>query len=170
VSYGNFTANLHEFNKIVEWRNVYGPASVRMKDEELILRFLTFYYDRDNYKRPFSRFLNDFLQRNKELTEDRSQEFRRVFESTIKEANRLFSPKPFRPESALNTAVFDSVMIGLSERLKSGPISDAHAANEAYQALLADPQYKDAYTRSTADEEKVKQRMQLAIGAFAGVL
>lgn len=167
VSFGKFTDLLHKMNQIVEWRSIYGPQSVRMKDEELILRFIAFYFELETYKRPFAKFLNDFLKKNKDIDHLRAETLFRLFERTVQESLRIFGIKAFRPEGALNTAVFDSVTVGLARRLdRAGPLLDPTAANSAYQRLLLDPVYQDAYRRSTADEDKVKQRMTMAISAF----
>ena len=34
-----------------------------MRDQELVLRFLAFYYDAENYKSPLVNFLNAFMGR-----------------------------------------------------------------------------------------------------------
>jgi fructose-specific phosphotransferase system component IIB len=58
-------------------------------------------------------------------------------------------------------------MVGLADRLSKGQISDTDAFILAYDKLLADDKFKDAYTRSTADEEKVRLRIGLARDAFS---
>ena len=44
IFHGPFNELLVEFNDIREWRNVYGPPSDRLKDQELILRFFALYF------------------------------------------------------------------------------------------------------------------------------
>jgi hypothetical protein len=78
-------------------------------------------------------------------------------------------PRAFRLVRALNAAVFDSAMVGLARRLADGgPIDKAHI-RPAYDKLLADPDYRQACERSTADEENVKRRLGKAIAAFMAV-
>lgn len=43
------------------WRTVYGPPSARMKDQELILRFLALYVDESRYGSENERTMKDFL-------------------------------------------------------------------------------------------------------------
>lgn len=169
VSFGEFTSLLRDLNDAAEWRGIYGPKSVRMKDEELILRFLAFYFEKDAYRRPFARFLNNFLSVNKNLDDEKKNEFRTLFQATLDVVVRGIGKGAFRPAGPLNTAVFDSVMVGLAEQLKGGAISDHSGISRAYEALLLNEEYQGAYRRSTADEEKVKDRMRLATEAFQGV-
>jgi hypothetical protein len=58
-------------------------------------------------------------------------------------------------------------MVGVASRLESGPIKDSAEFVKAYDQLLANDNFREAYTRSTADEDKVKQRLTLARDAFA---
>jgi len=50
---GKFNDTLHELNENPIWRKLYNSEkpNKRMKDEELILRFLSLYYDFENYKK-----------------------------------------------------------------------------------------------------------------------
>jgi hypothetical protein len=88
---------------------------------------------------------------------------------TIDAAHSFLGDRPFRPERALNAAVFDSVMVGLATRLSVGPVTSGSSLAAAYRTLLAEPRYVSAYRRATADEEAVKTRMSSAIEAFAQI-
>lgn len=58
---GAFNELLHEMNVFPKWREVFGGPSPRLKDQELILRFLAFGHDAAHYKRPMKEFLNEFM-------------------------------------------------------------------------------------------------------------
>ena len=49
---GRLVDILREWNGDEHWRDLYGPLSPRLKDQELILRFLAFYLEADDYERP----------------------------------------------------------------------------------------------------------------------
>jgi hypothetical protein len=116
-------------------------------------------------------FLNGFMERNKKLPEKDATEYSTWFRKTIELVFQTITHAAFRPQRTLNAAVFDAVMVGLAARLMTGPpISDANAVRVAYEKLLADPAFIEAYTRSTSDEEKVKARIGLAKDAFSGIL
>jgi hypothetical protein len=167
VSHGAFVELLNKLNSLKSWRQIYGPQSPRLKDVELILRFLAFNFKRENYKRPMRRFLDDFLYDNRKLSGDLGIKFTEAFASAIDFALEAIGEKAFRPQNTLNSAVFDSVMIGLSERKKEQPKYNKDKIKSDYENLLKNAEYKQAYTRATADEESVKVRLKLAIGAFS---
>jgi hypothetical protein len=169
VNFGPFTDLLHALNDHPGWREVYGTKSVRLKDQELILRFLALTFDFENYSRPMRVFLNRFMEKHKALAPATAASYATRFSSAIEYIAHSLGRRSFRPERSLNTAVYDATMVGLSERLNAGPIRDNGEFTAAYDRLLANPDFKDAYTRSTADEEKVKLRISLAKRAFADV-
>jgi hypothetical protein len=169
VNFGPFTNLLKDLNDNPEWRGLYGTQSVRLKDQELILRFLALSYELAIYARPMRIFLNRFMEKNKNIKLDKAQGYTSKFTTAIDFISTTLGRKAFRPERSLNTAVFDATMVGLSERLDIGPITDTPGFIAAYDKLLADEDFKDAYTRSTADEEKVKLRISLAKSVFANL-
>jgi hypothetical protein len=140
-----------------------------MKDQELILRFYSFYYRRNKYSRPMAKFLNSSMDEWRRVNETDAQHLRSLFLETVGAAHSFLGDRPFRPERALNAAVFDSVMVGLATRLEMGPVTAGPRLAAAYRALLAEPRYVSAYRRATADEESVKTRMNRAIDAFSQV-
>lgn len=75
----------------------------------------------------------------------------------------------FRPEKALNAAVFDAMMVGCATRLAAGDIADNDSVRTAYESLLSDDNFRRNYERATADEDSVKSRINLAITAFASL-
>jgi uncharacterized protein DUF262 len=167
--HGPFAGLLRDLNNEKTWRDIYGPMSRRMKDQELILRFLSFYHRRAEYARPMAKFLNSSMDTWRWITGAEAQKFLSLFLQTIGAAYSSLGTRPFRPERALNAAVFDSVMVGLASRLAQGPIVSPENLAKAYRVLLAEPRYSLAYRRATADEESVKTRMSLAVQAFSSV-
>lgn len=122
VDHGPFISFLHEVNKVESWRTIYGRESRRLKDEELVLRFLALYYDLDTYESPMKAFLNKFSRNHRRINESQANEFRDKFTSTINCINASIGPKAFRPVTAFNAAVFDAVMVGVRKRLDTGEI------------------------------------------------
>jgi hypothetical protein len=120
IYHGTFAGLLRDINNEKMWRQVYGPPSRRMKDQELILRFYSFYFKRDTYSRPMAKFLNSCMDEWRRLDEKDAAKFRNLFTTTIEAAHAGLGERPFRPERALNAAVFDSVMIGLDHRIHDG--------------------------------------------------
>jgi hypothetical protein len=164
---GGMRELLRELNKNAEWRAIYGPEDGRMRDQELVLRFLAFYYDAENYKSPLVNFLNAFMGRYKVLESTRAVEMSNVFSNAIHVMHQSIGTSAFRPVRALNAAVFDSVMVGVARRLARSPITDLDQFKSKYEELLRNQAFLDACGRGTAGEERVKTRIGLATAAFS---
>jgi len=166
---GGLVELLAQLNETESWRSVYGPKSPRLKDRELILRFFALYSGLESYERPMKEFLNRYFKASRDVDEGEAARLRDLFVATIDTVHGALGAKPFRPVNALNAAVFDSVMVGIAKRLEQGAISDLPALARAYDGLLNDSEFKDAYAKATSDKESVRKRLELATGAFASV-
>jgi len=92
---------------------------------------------------------------------------RGAFETTIGVIRKGLGPKAFRLKTAVNAAVLDAVMVGMSSRLADGaPITDFASLKAAYDLLLANHAFRTATGRATADEEYVRTRVELAVDAM----
>jgi uncharacterized protein with ParB-like and HNH nuclease domain len=166
---GTFNALLQELNQDESWRKVFGKKHSRMKDQELILRFLALHYQNEKYERPMKEFLNTYMSVNRNLALHSKDVIRKIFTQTIGFAQNVFGDRVFKLEKALNAAVFDAVMVGLAKRLDCGPINDMSAAQRAYQSLISNDEFVSKCRRATANEENVRERIRLANAAFADI-
>ncbi|MBB4377546.1 Protein of unknown function DUF262 [Bradyrhizobium sp. Rc3b] len=169
VSHGTFVVKLGEAAELPNWRRIYGRRSPRLKDEELILRFFALLHAVDSYKRPMRVFLDDYLEANKDISDQSFADLVALFVRTLDVFYDVLGDRAFRPEKAINAAVFDAMMIGCAKRLQNGNVSNKDEFANAYAALLADETFRRNYQRATADEESVKNRIKLATSAFASV-
>lgn len=170
VNHGRFIDLLNELNANENWRSIFGPMSKRQKDQELILRFLAFYFEGDDYKGPMRTFLDQFIAKNRDLREPLGSEFRQIFTDTIQVAYEAIGDRAFRPISKLlNAAVFDSVMVGIAKRIQLKPISDLEQLKNAYETLLTDEQFVSGFTDRTSNVENVRTRFARACSAFRSV-
>lgn len=169
IYHGPFADLLQVLNREPAWRAVFGPVNKRMRDQELILRFLALYYASDQYEKPMKSFLNRFMGKYRKLSQDKIDEFTRVFRKTIDVVNRSIGKQAFKPRKALNAAVFDAVMVGIARRLERGPIRDLEQIREAYENLLEDADFLKSVETGTADEQAVRVRLEKATGAFRDV-
>ena len=169
IYHGRFNDLLNELNQNDAWRHVFGNVSKRMRDRELILRFLAMYYRSDEYSPPMKDFLNFFMGSNRDLGQISGDEMRDKFIDTIRTVSSFFQTRPFRPQRTLNAAVFDAVMVGLAKRLDDGPLAKPEALNDAYLQLVSDEDFKSATETGTTQEANVRTRIECAIGAFASL-
>lgn len=169
VYHGEFSDLLKSLNNTQSWRQIYGAISKRMRDQELILRFLALYFHRDKYRRPMKEFLNNFMFANKHLSLFPSHTVSSSFIDTINVAYTAMGPKAFKPARALNAAIFDAVMVGICSRLEVGPINDLDQVRNRYDSLLADENFLASTLKATADEQAVGTRISAAELAFKDV-
>lgn len=169
ICHGNFNDYLHKLNENLHWRAIYGPKSKRLKDVELILRFMAFYERGADYKSPMKHFLNDYMKEKRDLSDLQLQALGKVFESTLEFIVGSLGARTFRPDRSLNTAVFDSVARALARRLSQKVALDNGLVLSAYSGLFQNERFVEGYIRSTADEENVKKRMEEAEKAFSNI-
>lgn len=167
--HGGLVELLRELNGYENWRAIFGPPSERLKDQELILRFLAFLEDEDKYKRPLKVFLNEFLSEHRDLEGLAKEELRKVFHATCDAASVALGRKALRAESQVNAAFADAMLVGLAHRLKRGPIENPESLIEVRAGLLANPDFMSAVARATADEDRVTRRLSLAKEAFRDI-
>jgi hypothetical protein len=165
IYHGPFIDLISSLNDNQAWREIYGPISPRMRDRELISRFLSLLFDRDKYRRPMKDFLNVFIGRNRYLTRYPAEMCTSSFVISIEKIWEAIGTTAFRPRKALNAAVFDAVMVGLTKRLEISGIS-TEELRQKYAHLLQDKVFTEASERATADEESVRTRIERAITIF----
>ncbi|MAE20844.1 MAG: hypothetical protein CMK92_00265 [Pseudomonas sp.] len=166
---GKLMQLIRRLNETKAWREAFGKPSKNLKDHELILRFIALKFSPDEYASPMKDFLTKYAQHNQNLNKENEQEIESSFVDSINLISEAVGPKPFRLTNALNAAVFDSVMIGVARRLKTGKDVDREKVRRAYEELLKNNEFIAAVSKATAREDQVVQRIRLATHAFGGV-
>lgn len=169
IYHGSFNETLVELAADENWKKIYAAENSRLKSEELVLRFLTLNENYQNYKRGFKGFLNDFMEKYQNPTEEKLADFRNLFLRTIKVVYDNVGENAFRLVKNLNAAVYDSVMVGLSYRLNNPKSIVGDKFKEKYYALLEDAEYRKFVESNTASEASLKGRISKAIKAFEDI-
>lgn len=162
IFHGPFSDLLREFNTFEPWRTLFGPTSVRLKDEELILRFFALLLDLETYKRPMKVFLSKFMESNRLLDLYDRASLEKTFAPTVAYAMETIGPKAFRPERNLNTSVTDALLVATAMKLRDDGYPDSEAYSAACLNLLAKNEFLDKCRTGTTDEDNVKGRILLA--------
>jgi Protein of unknown function DUF262 len=171
IYHGEFNKLLGELNKLDAWRKIYGKVDPRMRDQELILRFLALYFNGEEYKNPLKGFLNNFMAKNRALSLHSKDSIIKIFSETAEIAYDCFGEKAFKPRQRLNAAVFDAVMVGLAYRLKRGLINDKESVRSSYGSLLENKKFLSSTidTARTTDSIEVGKRLKESIKVFASI-
>ncbi|ETA01153.1 hypothetical protein CcI6DRAFT_03397 [Frankia sp. CcI6] len=167
---GEFIKFLTALNENPAWRALYGPPSPRLRDQEIVLRFIALYVSPGSYKRPLKKYLNDFVGAHRRLNELDAEliekRFDRAAQLVLEEAGRSAIRGRGRQ---LNAALTEALLVGLARRLDAGSEPTAAEVSRAIDALLNEPDLDYVTTRATADEESVRMRLALATRAFSRI-
>ena len=155
--HGPFNDMLIAVNKEPMWRKIFGTPQpdARMRDIELIVRFLALSEGSGSYGKPMKQFINDYMvfhQRESSL-----EEYRRIFRESAQQVVDFLGERPFHIRRGINAAVFDSVMVAFA---RSNSIPDDIL--ERYEVLKKDQRFIDSTTASTTDVNTVQERLVLA--------
>ncbi|MBU4000643.1 DUF262 domain-containing protein [Patescibacteria group bacterium] len=168
--HGEFVRVLNELNNNTNWRLLVGKPSRRLKDMELILRFLAFLFYSDQYKRPMKDFLNKYMATNRYLKRQSEHQLKDIFDRTVQAIIDSAGTKAFRPRRSVNAATVDSMMTGIAKRIiDKGVIKNTGVLTERIERLLQNQAYLVAIETGTSEEGKVKDRMEAATLAFADI-
>lgn len=167
ISDGPLLTAIREMNDDVNWNNAFGKhRNTRLKDQELILRFLAMYERGEKYTSPMREFLDDFADDYNSATPEKLEELKTLFSRAMGLCWEAKGDAAFRPIRALNAAAFEGVTLGVAARLSKGDVSASTIA-KAYDNLLANEAFKRACYTGTATEDRVRTRRTLAIETFA---
>ena len=169
IYHGRLIDTIKELNTYHSWRSVIGNPSKRLKDQEMILRFMAMFKKGDQYTKSMADFLNVFTQENRNPDEEWIREITERFEITISSFANSIGNDSFRLRGGrtVNAAVFDSMSVGLANRIERTGNLKPQKVREVHDALIFDDGYLQAVTRGTSDERSVETRLQLATAAFA---
>ena len=166
---GAFNNLLRDLNDNDNWRITFGSVHRRMRDQELILRFLAMYFCREQYRSPMKAFLNRYMMANRKLEQQSEHDIRTIFETTLATIYENLGHRAFKPNGPFHAALFESVAVGVASRLKRGDIKDGETLNERYQSLLSNDEYNRAIATGTSSASSVQARLSIAIEAFDDV-
>ncbi|AVP97398.1 DUF262 domain-containing protein [Ahniella affigens] len=160
---GQLISALSRMNANPDWRAIYGPSSPRLKDQELITRYLAFRTGWQSYQAPMTDFISSFCKKNQNIADADSRLLEQEFSAVIALARSSLGDRAFRPKRALNAALLEAFMVALSSLMQSnqGSISQEKIAS-SYSKLIADPGFISAISKSTANEKNVQLRFLLA--------
>lgn len=155
--HGQFNDVMVELNRTKTWRHVFGTKNPdgRMRDIELIVRFLALFETGDRYEKPMKTFLNKFMAQHQKDTN--MDPYEKLFLDTVRRVGETLGPKPFHIKRGINAAVFDSVMVAFA-RSSFTPEDIA----DRFERLNANLRYQEATSSSTTDVDTVKSRIALA--------
>ncbi|TAE11715.1 MAG: DUF262 domain-containing protein [Bacteroidetes bacterium] len=151
-----------------------GLAPTRMKDREVVLRYLAFKifdYEKD-YTGDLSAFLENAMKAMNKMGEEELEILRQDFKRVMRLSYEFFGKNNFRypilnkdgvhSRGFINTSMFESIAYFFSQNTDDFLKSNKERIKENYQNLLKNPTYIDAVRFSTGSKFRVINRFQLA--------
>lgn len=157
VYYGALNNLVSRLNMNEDWREIFGPISPRLKDEELILRFLAVLYDSENYSKPMNEFLNRFNMKYRNPSQEFLDGCESAFTSAVAFLRSCVGRAAFRPEGVFNVSVFESITVATARLLGEGEV-DCERFKENHGKLIADDNYRTQVAKATSDESVFQAR------------
>ena len=167
---GPFIDFLERLNRDQNWRAVYGKRSPRLRDQELVLRILALYAVAPTYRRPLKSFLNNFAAEHRYLQRLNYEEMAASFG----QASELMASAAGRQAlryhgSQVNAALTEALFVGLMRRGDFHRDIEISDVARAIVDIQNDPTLEVAISRSTADEESVRARLEVSTRRFAAI-
>ena len=116
---GNFNHLLKELNKNSLWGRIAGikkEANYRFAKEELILRFFAFAERYQKYQGKLAKFLNDYMNDNKEVSSSKILSKQQLFNRTVE----IIDGKILKKKSSekFSNVVLDALMFGVQKKFR----------------------------------------------------
>jgi uncharacterized protein with ParB-like and HNH nuclease domain len=162
---GEINKFLIELNEYSNWRILFGKEDpdTRMRDVELILRFLAIYENLEKYSKPMKEFLTDYMRSKKNINEVDKEKYSSLFKQTMDLILNNIGPSAFKIRGGINVAVFDSISVALA-KINNPSILNLRSKHDV---LIKNPSFIECVSKATTDKEKVRRRIDIAIETFS---
>jgi len=140
----------------------------RMKDREVILRYLAFrWFDYQNlYSGDMSSYVEMAMKKINRMNETELKDIKADFERVIKWSYEIWKEKNFRiptsqTKGTINMAIFETVNYYLSQRDNDFLKRNKSKIKSNYISLYSNKNFYEAVTNSTSNKAKVLDRFRL---------
>lgn len=165
---GQFVSLLDELNGATGWREINGARSLRLRDQELVLRILALYSRAGEYQKPMKSFLNKFLRDHRDLHNFPVEELKSLFLKATDALSSAGARSILRRQGArINSALLEAVVIGCMRRASYGGSLERESVVRGLRKVISDEDLVRAAGSRTTDDENVRLRLTNATRAFA---
>lgn len=164
---GAFNNLLKDLNENQDWRrlNRLGDKDdQRYKHVEIILRFFAFYDELDKYKGILSKFLNEYMRKNRNPKESFLNERRSIFDRTASVINN----KIIRDGERMGSSTLEALLVGVAKNIDHCEDMEEVDVRRKYEELKEAPSLDSEYlSGGVAKKDKVEARIGDAIRIFS---
>jgi hypothetical protein len=165
ILHGSMNVCLHNMNIVAAWRDMFGPEHGRLKDMEALLRYTALLKDGAAYSSPMPRFLDDFMEKNRGLSEEIRVELIKSFTTAIELVKAAKGDNFFKNGGTFLLSRFDAIMVAVSEWLVINSEVTADVVSARIDDLLNDEThegYQWAIEEFVNDTNRVTARLTRA--------
>lgn len=166
IFYGPLDNLLREINENEAWRELFGKPHSRLKDMELILRFIALREAHGEYRSPMPKFLDNFMEDNREIDPKRAEAIGEAFKKAAKHVKETIGKEGLRAGNTLSVSRFDAVMAGFDAYLQTHPQPSSQEIGDRLATLEADSDYQWSIDEFVNDTDRVKKRIERARAVF----
>ncbi len=166
IYHGNMDDLLRKMNEVDSWRTLFGNRHGRLKDIEAILRYLALLHDGASYKAPMPRFLDGYMERNRNIEPAVSDKYFAEFSQAVGMVLEVKGPAAFKQGGTFVLSRFDAMMTGIVSGLRAGK-SGADWLKKSWDDLESDEEYRWSVEEFVNDTNRVTKRIERAITIFS---
>lgn len=173
---GTFNDELKKLAGDASFRQALGrDRDPRMRDEELVLRFLALHDDLAGYKPPLTQFLNEYIRGRRNSKPKTGQA--KIFKNAMNSVAEVFDGAAFRmlrdgkPTRNVNRALFDAVTLSVAFADRDALMKRKKKVVAEHRALIQSDEFAPFVGRATADRRRMHGRIKMYSAALerAGV-
>lgn len=158
---GGLNDMLRNLNFDKDWRAILGRPrrDPRMKDIEMILRYMALFHAENEYSAPMKTFLSNFMAKNKTPDAVFIDTEKARFAEVCREVRNTLGDKPFNNEyGQLRMPLFDSVFVAFARNAGQCPTD----IKERLVRLRNSDEFAKYVAKTTTSVAAVKGRLRLA--------
>ncbi|WP_421268137.1 DUF262 domain-containing protein [Aeromonas veronii] len=164
---GNFNSLLKELNDLREWRKINRLGdeddNQRYKYVEIILRFFAFFDDISSYKGVLSKFLNEYMRKNRDIDEELINQKRTIFKLTV----NIIEGRILHEDERLGSSLLEALLVGVAKNLEHVTPMDNVILRQKFEELRSDHSLSSEFlSGGVAKKEKVEARVNASIRIF----
>jgi hypothetical protein len=165
-----------EFNNLIsnlgnneDFIKLLGPSSKQIRElylDELVLRFITLYFEGDNLNESISSYMTDFMKREVSNHHLNYDEINALFLNVIQILSP-FGPKIFRSNNGvLSTSLYDAITIGIARNIGYYNKCDSSEIEEKINKIKNLKEFQALMGSAASSHTRVRGKLKIAMRVF----
>ena len=162
VFHGKLNNLLNKLNEDKNWRELFGNEHPRLRDAEIILRTIALIEEGAAYSSPMSRFLDTYMEKSRDMSDDKANEIRSYFCKIMKITNKVLGRDILHSGRTFRLSKLDALAVGLHQYITSYDEIDEKEIKTMTTELENDEEFKKSIDRFVNDKNNVLTRIRRA--------